>query len=213
VERHARVSAASPRAPQVVVFSDRHLIAEGLVDMLPEGWRDRTVSSADLDVLEQAVRGSLRASVIDADAVGAERAAALASARGASVIVLIGSVADQLAESLLNHADAVLVRDEVDPRILQLAFAAGRVGMRLLPRALVWHPPSAPAAPVHEPLGMPAHRALELLADGMRDAEIAVELSLSESAVRKLIQRTLKRSGARTRCEAVATAIRDGELG
>jgi DNA-binding NarL/FixJ family response regulator len=46
----------------------------------------------------------------------------------------------------------------------------------------------------------------------MRDAEIARELNLSESAVRKLVQRTVRALGARTRCQAVALAARAGEL-
>ena len=41
------------------------------------------------------------------------------------------------------------------------------------------------------PLEEQARRVLTLLADGQRDAEMARELSLSESAVRKLVQRTV----------------------
>jgi DNA-binding NarL/FixJ family response regulator len=198
VERHSGVSTESPPVPQVVVFSDHHLIAQGLVD---------------LGVLERAVRGTLRAAVVDARAAEAERAIALTRALGASAIVLIGSVDEPIAEALIEDADAVLVRDEVDPRALRLALAAAGAGMRLLPRGLPRPAPSLRAVPVQEPLAGPAQQALALLAEGKRDAEIALELSLSESAVRKLIQRTLRRSGARTRCEAVASAIRSGELG
>jgi DNA-binding NarL/FixJ family response regulator len=79
--------------------------------------------------------------------------------------------------------------------------------MRLLPRTL----PPSPSAPAEEgasPLGEQARRALALLADGYRYADMARELNLSESGVRKLVQRTVHDLGARTRCQAVAIAAR-----
>jgi DNA-binding NarL/FixJ family response regulator len=83
--------------------------------------------------------------------------------------------------------------------------------MRLTPRSM----PTAPGAIEGAPgVALPdsARRVLELLSDGMRDAEIALELNLSESAVRKLVQRTVRAVGARTRCQAVAIAARTGQL-
>ena len=209
---------APPRAdgggtgPRVVIFCDREVIAHGLVGLLPDEWRDRAEIAADIPSLELAVSRSVTATIVDAGHPGAAQAARLTRSRGGSVVVLIGSIEQSLSPALHEDADAIVVRDEVEPLTLRVALAAGRLGMRLLPRAL---PPSASRLPEHAtqiPLGEPAQRALELLAEGQRDAEIAIELNLSESAVRKLIQRTVRRVGARTRCQAVAAAVRGGEL-
>lgn len=214
VERDPGLTAVAPggaAGPRVLVLSEHHLIAQGIVDLLPDGWQDSAVIAAGLGELDRAKRGSVSAVVIDATLPDAGRAAVLARAIGASVIVLVPSATAAVDQGLYEHADAILIRDEVEPRVLRLALAAGRVGMRLLPRALTVGAQAAPAAPTGAAvtaLGEPAMRALALLADGMRDAEIALELSLSESAVRKLIQRAVKRSGARTRCQAVAAAVR-----
>ena len=105
-------------------------------------------------------------------------------------------------------------RDEADPLTLRVALAAGRVGMRLVPRSF---PATVTAVAAAERGGSAltdsGRRALVLLAQGKRDAEIALELSLSESAVRKLVQRTVRSVGGRTRCQAVAITARTGQLG
>jgi len=209
---------AAPRAdgggtgPRVVVFCDREVIAHGLVGLLPEEWRDRAEIAGDIAALELAVFRSVTATIVDAGHVEAAQAARLTRSRGGSVVVLIGSIRDSMSPALNEDADAIVVRDEVEPLTLRVALAAGRLGMRLQPRAL---PPTA-SPPQHDAaqtlLGETAQRALELLADGLRDAEIALELNLSESSVRKLIQRSVRRVGARTRCQAVAAAVRGGEL-
>jgi len=188
------------------------VIAHGLVGLLPDEWRDRGEIAADIPALEQAVLRPITATVVDAGHADAPQAAGLTRSRGGSVVLLIASIQQNLSHALYDDADAIVVRDEVEPLTLRVALAAGRLGMRLLPRALP--PPASRSSPDVAPalLGEPAQRALELLAEGMRDAEIALELNLSESAVRKLIQRTVRRVGARTRCQAVAVAVRGGEL-
>jgi DNA-binding NarL/FixJ family response regulator len=196
-----------------VVFCNRDVIAQGLVGLLPDEWRDRAEIAADIPALERAVLRSVTATVVDAGHADAPKAARLTRSRGASVVVLIASLQQNLSHGLHEDADAIIVRDEVEPLTLRVALAAGRMGMRLLPRAL---PPTASRTAddvAQTPLGEPAQRALALLAEGLRDAEIALELNLSESAVRKLIQRTVRRAGARTRCQAIAAAVRGGELG
>jgi DNA-binding NarL/FixJ family response regulator len=209
---------AVPRAggggsgPRVVVFCDRDVIAHGLVGLLPGDWRDRAEIAADMPALELSVSRSVTATIVDAGHTDASEAARLTRSRGGSVVVLIASIQQNLSPALYEDAAAIVVRDEVEPLTLRVALAAGRLGMRLLPRGLS---PAASRPSQNAPqtvLGEPAQRALELLADGKRDAEIALELNLSESAVRKLIQRTVRRVGARTRCQAVAAAVRGGEL-
>ena len=213
VEGAGRVlRAESESGPRVVVFSDREVIAQGVIGLLPSEWRSLAEIAVDMVALERVGRGRLTATIIDDGNLEATEAARFTRSRGASVIVLLGSLEGRLGPALDRDADAILARDDVEDLTLRVALAAGRLGMRLVPRG---YPPTAPR-PGEEferaRLAEPARRALELLADGHRDAEIARELNLSESAVRKLIQRTVRRAGARTRCQAVAAAVRDGEL-
>jgi DNA-binding NarL/FixJ family response regulator len=204
---------AIPRSlpSRVVVFSSREVIAYGVVALLPEDWRDRASIVSDLKALERALEHPGIGTIIDAEIAGSAEAIQLTRACEGSVIVLLGSVKQRLDPELLEEADAVLVRDEVEPLSLRIALAAARLKIRVLPRSL----PSTPAAAgkgddalLHEP----ARKALMLLAEGRRDADIARELNLSESAVRKLVQRTVHSVGARTRCQAVAIAARAGQL-
>ncbi|HEX4107798.1 MAG TPA: hypothetical protein VHX88_06660 [Solirubrobacteraceae bacterium] len=199
--------------PRVVIHSPRAVIAQGLVGLLPLGWRERAAIVPSAELLPGALGDSVVAVIIDGDAPDSLISARMARAHGACVVVLLRSETDAVDPLLLEQADALVARERLEPLMLRLALAAGRVGMRLVPRSLP--AAAAPAAGDRAPLlrpGEPAHQALVLLAAGLRDAEIAHELSLSESAVRKLIQRTVRRAGARTRCEAIAAAIRAGEL-
>jgi DNA-binding NarL/FixJ family response regulator len=188
------------------------VIAHGLVGLLPGEWRDRAEIAADIPALELALSRPVTATVVDAGHDDAPEAARLTRALEGTVIVLIASVQQNLSQALYEDAAAIVVRDEVEPLTLRVALAAGRLGMRLLPRELPATASRAPEDSVKTLLGEPAQRALELLADGLRDAEIALELNLSESAVRKLIQRTVRRVGARTRCQAIAVVVRGGDL-
>jgi DNA-binding NarL/FixJ family response regulator len=196
--------------PRVVVFSSREVIAQGLVGLLPDDWRARAEIAIDMPALERTAFPLHSATIVDAGHAEVHEAARFTRSRGGSVIVLLGSVEENLSPALREDADAILVRDDVEAVTVRVALAAGRLGMRLTPRRL---PPTAATEGIERArLDEPAKRALALLADGLRDAEIALELNLSESAVRKLIQRTVRRAGARTRCQAIAAAVRDGEL-
>jgi DNA-binding NarL/FixJ family response regulator len=182
-----------------LVRSDSPVIAEGVLGMLPDAWRAcaRTVTAPGEPIVDP--EATL---ILDGDADGAE--AALVAAGGAA-IVLLGT--RPLSAALLERADAVLVRDELEAPALRLALAAARAGVRVRARALpLGQAPTEAAGP--ESLPEPARRVLALLAEGMRDAEIARELHISESAVRKLVQRTVQGVGARTRYQAVAMLAR-----
>ena len=209
-------AAGRSRSPRVLVYSGSPPIAEGVIELLPEAWRHR--AQIAVDAAETAGSDSLDVAIIDLATPGAADVVALTRTRGASVILLLARADAPIDPELAREADAVLLRDEVEERTLRMALAAGSLGLRILPRALPLGAPSRgpgdpgdrarPAVTQSEP----AQRALTLLAEGMRDAEIARELSLSESATRKLIQRAVRRAGARTRCQAVAAAVRGGEL-
>lgn len=194
-------------AGNVVVFSRSELIGDGLVGLLPRELRGRITVAADLDTLERSITSLPTSVIIDADTPAAGAAIEITRARGGSPIVLLGPGGSGLEPAALEQADAILRRDDTEALTLRIAIAAGRLGLRLVPRALAGTNGAGDSSVTE--LTEPAQRALGLLADGMRDAEIARELHLSESAVRKLIQRTVRGVGARTRCQAVAIAARD----
>jgi DNA-binding CsgD family transcriptional regulator len=205
---------ASPATGAIVVFSSSELIGDGLIALLPREWREWITLARDLAGLEQLLDGPRPSVIVDADTAGAGPAVRITRVSGGSAILLVGDSIRGLDPELLEEADAVVRRDEVEPLTLRVALAAGRVGMRLVPRSL---PAAVAAVAAAERDGSAltdsGRRALVLLAQGKRDAEIARELSLSESAVRKLIQRTVRSVGARTRCQAVAITARTGQLG
>jgi DNA-binding NarL/FixJ family response regulator len=200
---------AAPHGPgtRVAVFSANEVVRHGVVGLLPEEWQGRAAVVSDVRGLEQLIGGSCATAIVDADAAGANDAVAVVCARGGSVVLLLSSAGQVVEPWIREQADAILIRDEVDELVVRIALAAGHLGMRLTSRAL---PASVSAlgTPGGPPLGEQSRRVLALLADGQRDAEMARELNLSESAVRKLVQRTVHAMGARTRCHAVAIAAR-----
>jgi DNA-binding CsgD family transcriptional regulator len=212
--RSADATPSTPATGGIVVFSSSELIGDGLIGLLPREWRDRVALARDLAGLERLLDGPRSSVIVDADTAGAGPALRITRVGGGSAILLVGASVRGLDPELLDEADAVVRRDEAEPLTLRVALAAGRVGMRLVPRSL---PADVAAVAAAERDGSAltdsARRALVLLAQGKRDAEIARELSLSESAVRKLIQRTVRAVGARTRCQAVAITARTGQLG
>jgi DNA-binding NarL/FixJ family response regulator len=214
VERQPAVSvrslalAPSPAAGRVALLCSE-VLQHGVLALLPAGWRERAEMVADLHGLERLMNNSCMGAILDAEHPDALRAARLTRAHGAPLVVLAASAADARAPWMLEHADAILIRDEVSQAMLRIALAAVRVGMRLVPRGVTAAPGGALEAP---PLADDARRVLTLLAEGQRDAEMARNLGLSESAVRKLVQRTVHAIGARTRCEAVVIASRNGQL-
>lgn len=202
------VAASSPApATRVAVLCANEVLRHGLVALLPQELRQRITIVADLSALEEVLGGSCTAAIIDADLAIARLAVRRAGAEDVSVVVL--AAPDAVAPWMLEEADAILLRDHVDQLTLRMALAAGRVGMRLVPRDFSLLAGTAEGPPQ---LGEDARRVLALLADGRRDAEMARKLDLSESAVRKLVQRTVHAMGARTRCEAIAIAARSGQL-
>jgi DNA-binding NarL/FixJ family response regulator len=194
----------------VTLYSRSEVIAAGLAPLLPAE-RGRLIVATELEELRPLVhQRSGSAVIVDAETAGAQDAIKLGLDHGATVVLLLGHAPHRLDPELLGAIDAVLPRDEAEPLTLRLALAAGRMGLRLLPREL----PLIDGTPTGQPpLSDIALRSLELLAEGMRDAEIATRLNISESAVRKLVQRTVRALGARTRCQAVAVAARTGAIG
>jgi DNA-binding NarL/FixJ family response regulator len=203
------------RPQRILAYSDRPLTVAGISELFREGRLAPAIVEQATDPQALEPMAGLRAAFIDLEAAGATEALHLARARSEAVIALIPHPGYEVDPAIIADADAILQQDELDPQLVALALAAARHAVRLVARELVvgYAQELSPAIP--GALGAPGEasaRALELLSEGYRDAEIALALNLSESATRKLIQRTVRRAGARTRCQAVAAAVRAGEL-
>lgn len=128
----------------VLVRSDSHVFRDGVAGLLPEPWRRRTRAVTVATDLDE--RHAAAAIVVDGDAEAAATALTQARASGIPSILIVGS--RRHAPEVLEAADAVLLRDELESLSLRLALAAGRAGVRVLPRTLPVQlaPPADPAA-------------------------------------------------------------------
>lgn len=204
--------AGAPRAVdarRMLVFSDRPVIAGGVLALLPAPWRRGATDHFDPDDFTVALADSPELALIDCAAAGAEACVKLAVAAGLPYLLLVEHRESDVVAAALPGASAALLTQVVDRQTLGLAIDAIGRGLRLFPDGLV---PLAQPARGQRPPPDRMDIALGLVASGCRDAEIAVTLDLSESAARKLVQRAVARLGARTRCEAIARAFARGEL-
>jgi len=227
------LSGALSGSSRILLYSDQPLVVAGVGEVFREGPLAPAALEIAADPGAVTGPGGLRAALIDLGAAGAEQALRLARVRAETLIALVPNLRHPLDATLSSEADAILLRDELEPELVLLALTAERHGVRLVARGLdVISPgrtvPGVSGANALTSAGQGssgsgavadttastdvANRALALLADGLRDAEIARILHLSESATRKLIQRTVRRLGARTRAQAVAEAVRDGQI-
>ncbi|MHB8657636.1 MAG: helix-turn-helix transcriptional regulator [Solirubrobacteraceae bacterium] len=198
-------------AGAVLVYSSSEALVYGLAEMLDDDDDDdggaATGSVHSPRELSAALALEDATVIVDADTLGAREAIAVARAAGHPVVLLLAG-GQSLEPELMESVEAVLVRDRVDALALRIALAVGSLGLRLLPPEASPGAPQAPAPALPEA----TRRILQMLAGGLRDAEIAAELQISECAVRKAVHRTLQAIGARTRCHAVAMAIRSSLL-
>jgi DNA-binding NarL/FixJ family response regulator len=209
-----RVPADQPprvREDDLVLYGDRPVVRAGLLELLSTEWLECTLMCASADEAIVALERSSQALMLDGGSMGATEVRETASERAIPTVLLLDGVAGHAHAELVRGSQAVLALRDVDAASVALALAAARRGLALLPGdvgpSLVATPSLVDCAGQDRLL-----QALALVASGLRDAEIAVRMSLSESAARKLVQRAVHRMGARTRGEAVAKAIRDGQL-
>lgn len=191
------------------IYSDRPVVRLGLLELL--GAEDRDCASicdsppAALAALDRPV-GLL---VLDSGSHAAVELLSAAAVRQTPTVLVLDDTAVRGRMELIRGARAVIAVDDADDSTLAFTLEAARRGLTLLPDGLSVTPAPLAAGGIGEDR---LRQVLALLADGLRDAEIAVRMSLSESAARKLVQRAVLRIGARTRCQAVAKAILDGRL-
>jgi DNA-binding NarL/FixJ family response regulator len=195
---------------ELLVFCDRPIICSGVVGLLPDEWRGSAARHSELPSFVGALSQSTGLALIDANALGAQTCAELTAAAGVPFLVLLDRADARMAPEMLRAANAVLLTEDLDRETMQLAVGAALRRLRLFPQVLdfVAAAPSTGPQPPRDRMDV----ALALVANGCRDAEIASKLNLSESAARKLVQRAVARLGARTRCEAIVTAMDQGHV-
>jgi len=199
----------APIARELLVFCDRPIICSGLVGLLPDEWRGSAAPHAELRSFAGALSESTELALIDANARGAPTCADLTVAARVPFLLLLDHADARVAPAMLRAANAVLLTEDLDRQTMHLAVGAALRGLRLFPETV---DPMAAAStgPQRSPDRMDV--ALALVAGGCRDAEIASRLNVSESAARKLVQRAVARVGARTRCQAIVTAMDRGDV-
>ena len=98
--------------------------------------------------------------------------------------------------------------NEATPVQLILLIEFGPDGVRATLLAAADDEPE-PVRPNWESLTKRERQVLRLLADGMRNEQVAVELSISPLTVRTHVRRAMKKLEADTRTQAVARALRE----
>ena len=90
--------------------------------------------------------------------------------------------------------------------------ALGELARQALNEAQDLAQASKPAVPVDHPFSPREHQVLVLVADGLTNKEVAYRLGLSERTVQFHLNSIFNKSGANSRTEAVAMALRQGWL-
>ena len=204
------LESSAPIDRELLVFCDRPIICSGLVGLLPDEWRATVVRHSEPGWFVDALSESTGLALIDVNARGAQTCAELAAAAEVPLLVLLDRADARVAPVMLRVANAVLLTEDLDRQTMHLAIGAALRGLRLFPETVNPMASGPSTRPQRSPDRMDA--ALALLASGCRDAEIARRLDISESAARKLVQRAVARVGARTRCQAIVTAMGRGDV-
>lgn len=197
-----------------VVVDTRPLVRAGLVRLAgsalgcdAQGFGDFEQARAELAAHEDLDETVLLLGVRPGE--DATRLIGRARPLGIPVICVLGADEAPLIHAALSAtADGYLVLELLDRDSLRDAVSAVRAGERAIPLEL--------RRSCHEELGpvitVRCLEVLQLVADGLHDDEIATRVGISASAVRKHIRGAQDRLGARTRTQAVATAMRRGLL-
>jgi DNA-binding NarL/FixJ family response regulator len=201
-------------AGRIVAVDRRPLVRTGLVGLARRALGGEVEALADLERARVAVRvlGTPPRAILLGLQPGDEPQQLIARARrlGAPVICVLGRSDDALVRAALEiDADGYLLLEAAGAESLQATIAAVESGDRVIPPQLRVH---AAAAGAHAAVTVRCLEVLRLLADGLHDDEIAAQLGISTSSVRKHIATAQGRLQARTRTQVVAMVTRNGLL-
>jgi len=200
---------------RVLIAAQSAIAREGLETLLKGDSEIRVAGSVDFSGLPDSIE-EMRVDVILADATAGENEPALeldeiARSRAALVILSNDGPRSRTLDALRSGAAAVLPRDSPPARILGAINAAAAGLIVLEPRdlrAVLARPPVPAALP--EPLTPREIEVLKMLAEGLSNKLIAVDLGISEHTVKFHVNSILGKLNAGSRTEAVTTGIRRG---
>jgi DNA-binding NarL/FixJ family response regulator len=170
----------------VAVFDEHEIFRRGVVACL------------DADPLLTVVAQNPKPSPVVADVAVVSMTLATAAEFDCPLVVCGGWGVVNAALSREDNVFAVLARNTVSPDQLVSAVRAAAVGL---------HVPPVPRTP-----GVLDRRSLEvlqMLADGAATREISQRMGYSERTIKGIIREIHAGLGARTRAQAVATAVRE----
>jgi DNA-binding response OmpR family regulator len=197
------MAAAAPRDRSVLVVDDDAQLRTLVASALAQAGFEPIEAGTGAAALESASRQRPRLVVLDVrlpDLSGYEVCRELRDRLGVSVPVLFVSGEriesfDRVAGLLVGGDDYLTKPFEVDELVARARRLVERPPQELSPR-----------------LTGREHQVLELLAEGMTAAEVAVDLTISRRTVGTHIEHIYDKLGARTRAHAVGIAYRSGLL-
>lgn len=199
---------------RILAVDDRPLLRSGLARVARRAFGAGALPVGDLAQAAAATRlldAQPRALLLGLHA-GDDPATLLERARRiAAMVIVVLDLGDPalIRAALAARADGYLLVERATPDELRATLEAAEAGIRAVPAELRTVPAggAVPAAITPRCLEV-----LRLLAAGLHDDEIAGELGISTSSVRKHVAGAQQRLVARTRTQAVAMAARDGLL-
>jgi two-component system, NarL family, response regulator len=191
------------RAPAVAVVADDEVIRRRATSALAQDGQLVSIQAANPNELEREDARRADAVVIACCARADQRAAAIRAARiclpEARVIVVATADANGVRKALEAGADGFVFDSDLDASLAPTVRAV-RAGQLVVP-------PMARASAVRPPLSHREKQALDLLALGLTNAEIAKRLYLAESTVKCHLTSIFSKLGVRSRNEAIARVL------
>lgn len=199
---------------RIFAVDSRPLLRSGLAGVARRAFGAGALPVSDLDQAAAASRflDAEPRAVLLGLRTGDDPAALLEHARRiAATVILVLDLSDAalIRAALAAGADGYMLVEQTNPDELRSTLEAAETGIRAIPPELHHARPGGaePAAITDRCLEV-----LRLLAAGLHDDEIASELAISTSSVRKHVANAQQRLAARTRTQAVALATRGGLL-
>lgn len=197
----------------VLVVDRRPLVRAGLATVLESTGRQIVEAAALFDAVSPggSARSGPSAALVgpSGDLLGSEMLPVARAALGAPIVlVLFSDEVELITQALAAAADGYLLVDLADEDVIESTLAGVIRGEQVMPPELV-------GCGRRRRQAMLTERCVEVLrclAAGLHDADVAKELGMSTSSVRKHIRTAQLRLRARTRTQAVAMAVRAGML-
>ncbi len=213
--------ASEDRPLRVLVADDHRLMREGTAALLASDERLEVVGLAadGNEAIALAERRSPDVALLDLNMPGVRGIEACAAIRRSSpdtevMILTVSEHEPDLFDSLRVGAAGYLLKDIAPAELIEAVLAAGRGEPRIpasMAGRLLQEMAGAAREPAPDPLGALSERereVLALLAEGLRNREIAERLVITEATVKTHVRHVLEKLRFRNRAEAAVFAAR-----